>query len=197
MKNLIITALILVVLSLIGCSKDEDIQPQIPPVTKSDVSVVYSNSGRFLDKYEIILISESDSIISIENSNTFYSVPVGKYKIYAHSTPSKMTWENRNIWFDESNPTTTWVTDTLECEFKIKSCDITLTKILTSKEVTVTEKGSYGSQVMGTMIPLIDCDGTEYYLQMKYISNLYSQTSNVTGLKYWYSTFTSFVPSCE
>ena len=126
------------------------------------------NADESLEKYKIYFQSSENTFVL--TTDTINNIPVGKYKIYGNSTPSKMTWENRNecVGKDVNVPTwiikvPTWITDTLTYTFSEDS-NINITRINTAKEINGSTDGcGYHVEMIN---PITDCDGNKIYVSL-------------------------------
>jgi hypothetical protein len=77
---------------LIGCTKPPITEePPKPKPTSVNVEISFvKNADEFLENYKLYFQSAKDTFLL--TTNKVSNIPVGKYKIYGNSIPSKMTW---------------------------------------------------------------------------------------------------------
>ena len=165
-----------VIMLLIGCTKPPITEePPKPKPTSVNVEISFvKNADESLENYKLYFQSAKDTFLL--TTNKVSNIPVGKYKIYGNSIPSKMTWENRNqcvncpTCVNGGVKVPTWITDTLTYTFSENS-NIEITRKNTAKELTGSTDGCGVSVTM--IIPITDCVGNKLYVSLQE----YRQTS--------------------
>ena len=201
MKSILV---MLVIILSIQCSKDSSLvekPTQVLPTT-SNVTVNFKSTNIYLTKnFKIVLVnSKNDSIVS-DSNNSFSSVPVGSYKVYAYSNPKKMTMENRELTRFDSHTSSTFISDETNFVFSESSSEIGLNVTSTATEIKLLDTLD-GKVSIGSLSQLYtDCFGNQALLSLyvySCVSTTYTTLRGVPVLPYTKTAVAgvSYMPLC-